>query len=156
MNLSETIAGLESMLFDLHPDAKGIYSAISSLKEVNHSANPISLNQGVHTANGLYDPKSNTRVKILFAIKQLNRFARSREIAELLNQYEPQADLKALINSLSSPLYQLKTENKVFKLTVGTGNNNVYWGSAKWLDEQGNPLPEHMYKAEEKQMEIEI
>lgn len=60
------------------------------------------------------------------------------------------------MTSLSNPLFVLKNEQRVQKVTVGIGNNNVYWGSQKWLNEDGSVKKEHMYIEEPKQTQIEI
>lgn len=161
MNIQETILGLESMLFDLHPKAKGLYDAIDALKNLEVSSKP---EDGFKSENlarltsGIkpYDPKLNMRAKALFAIRELNRFVKNKEIAELLHSYEPNVGVKEFISALSNPLYFLKNENRIHKFSLATGNSSVYWGSLKWLNEDGTIKKEHMYIEEPKEEQIEI
>lgn len=157
MNIQETILGLESMLFGLHPNAKNIYEAIDALKNVPSNGKEIQSSLPViNSSEKPYDPKANMRVKALFAIKELNRFVKTKEIAEFLHTKEPAVGVKDFITALSNPLYFLKSENRIHKITVGTGNSGVYWGSGKWLNENGLPKEEYKYIEETKEPEIEI
>jgi len=159
MNIQETILGLESMLFDLHPKAKGLYEAIDALKNVNGVKPTLSYVVSEVAKNPVdkpYDPKANMRNKALYAIRELNRFVKTKEIAEFLNSKEPSTSTKDFMTALSNPLYFLKNENRIHKITVGTGNNGVYWGSLKWIDEKGFPKEEFKYLDEAKEPEIEL
>lgn len=158
MNTKETISGLEEVLFSLHPKAKGLYEAIETIKNltgdlINHGRETIPLPS---ISVNKYDPKSNMRVKTLFAIRELNRFVKNKEIAQFLHEREPEISVKDFTVALSNPLYFLKNENRVHKISVGVGNTGVYWGSAKWLGEDGAPKPEYMYVEESKEEPIEI
>lgn len=160
MNTKETISGLEQVLFSLHPKAKGIYDAIETVKSIGVSLESSTQGKIVEsktTSNNIYDPKSNMRVKTLYAIRELNRFVKNKEIAQFLHEKEPDVPAKDFVIALSNPLYYLKNENRIKKLTIGTGNLGVYWGSAKWLKEDGlTPKEEHMYIEEPKEEPIEI
>lgn len=160
MNIQETILGLESMLFGLHPNAKNIYEAIDALKNVppgseSGGSKPIIVNN-INSNSKPYDAKANMRLKALFAIKELNRFVKTKEIAEYLHEKEPSTSVKDFMTALSNPLYFLKNENRILKIAVGTGNSGVYWGSGKWVDENGIPKEEYKYIEEAKEPEIEI
>ena len=100
--------------------------------------------------------KLNLKSKTLFAIRELNRFVKNKEIAQYLNEQEPNVSVKEFITALSGPLFALKKEERIHKITLGTGNSNVYWGSAKWLNEDGTVKQEHLYLEEPKQEVIEI
>jgi len=160
MNIKETISGLEIMLFDLNPKARGLYEAIEALKNivVNEDPKKGALIKAPDFSKFQipYDPKSNMRSKALFAIRGLNRFAKNKEIAQYLHEQQPSVSVKDFTVALSNPLFFLKKEERIHKITVGTGNNGVYWGSSKWLNEDGSVKPEHMYIEEPKQEEIEI
>ena len=41
-----------------------------------------------------------------------------------------------------------KKSPTVINIQVGASNRNHFWGSKNWLDENGNPKPEHMYNKE--------
>jgi len=157
MNIKETISDLEVMLFSLHPSAKGLYEAIETIKGFNtpNEAGFI-LKVPHHASKAKYDPKTNMRSKTLFALRELNRFVKNKEIAQYLHQQEPEISVKDFITALSGPIFYLKKEERIHKITIGTGNNNVYWGSLRWVNEDGTVKDEHKYIEEPKQEEIEI
>lgn len=68
--------------------------------------------------------------------------------------YRSSIPLKDFITALSNPLYFLKNENRIHKISIGTGNSGTYWGSLKWLNEDGTIKNEFMYIEEPKQEEI--
>jgi hypothetical protein len=159
MNLQATISDLENALFGLHPDAKKLYEAIDALKviDVSYIKNG-DLSYAIVKTNPTmkYDSKANMRSKALFAIKELNRFVKNKEIANFLHEREPGVSVKDFVTALSNPLFFLKNEQRVHKISVGTGNMGVYWGSLKWLNEDGTVKQEHMYIEEAKEAQIEI
>lgn len=107
-----------------------------------------------------YDKEGSVRSKVAYVLKKKNKFLRIREIAEVLHSYEPETSVNEFVEKLSAPITYLKGQGAIVKVTVGKGYLNTFWGSAKWVDENGNPKPEHMY--DEKQLinnnaeEIEI
>ncbi|WP_179415373.1 hypothetical protein HDF19_09955 [Mucilaginibacter sp. E4BP6] len=158
MNFKETISELENMLFALNPKARGYYEAIEALRnvgikdygEIKAEAPDFSKFKVV------YDPNTNMRNKTLFAIRALNRFVKNKEIAKYLHEQEPNVPIKDFVTALSNPLFFLKNEKRIHKISVGTGNNGVYWGSLKWINEDGSIKAEHKYIEEPKQPEIDI
>jgi len=158
MNIKETISGLEVMLFNLHPSAKGFYEAIEALRniEVKDEGQKSNQNHDFSKFKIGYDPNANMRNKALYAIRELNRFVKNKEIAQFLNEREPSISIKDFITALSNPLFFLKKEERITKISIGAGNMGVYWGSVKWLNEDGTVKKEHMYIEEPKEDRIEI
>jgi len=158
MNIKETISGLETMLFNLHPNARGVYEAIEALRniEVKDQGQQTTPNKDFSKFKIGYDPNTNMRNKALYAIRELNRFVKNKEIAQFLHEREPDTSVKDFITALSNPLFFLKKEERITKVSVGTGNMGVYWGCLKWLNEDGTVKKEHMYIEEPKEDRIEI
>lgn len=89
-----------------------------------------------------YDPKAAMKVKLLYVLKRLNRFSHSTEIKSMLGEIEGK---KPEVFKVSSTLSALRRVNKVHKFQLGTQNRNSFWGSTKWLDENGEILSQYMY-----------
>ncbi|WP_299675711.1 hypothetical protein [uncultured Dokdonia sp.] len=83
--------------------------------------------------------------KILFALKENSRFMKIREMAEYICKFTNE-DVNNLVTQLSRRTKLLKEKGKIVKYQHGTKKSNSYWGSPKWLDENGDVKPEHMYE----------
>lgn len=89
-----------------------------------------------------YDKNKNMRFKVLYIIKNLNRFLHSNEIRQEISRLD-NIDFSSI--KVSSTLSQLRKSGKVRKIQIGNQNRNSFWGSEKWLDHAGEPLVEHHY-----------
>lgn len=89
--------------------------------------------------------KKSDRHKIAHVIKTENRFLHVREIAKKLNDLEPKISVEDWIKKISPALSALKSAGTIVKHIVGKSNQNSFWGSAAWLNEDGTISPEHMY-----------
>ncbi len=95
-----------------------------------------------------YPRKMSIENKVVFLIKNKQRFLHVREIANLLYEKEPGIDnnaKKPLVRRLATILNIAQGKKKVVKFKVGSSNRNCFWGSIKWLDESGEIKPEHKY-----------
>lgn len=80
--------------------------------------------------------------KVLYVIKQLNRFLHSTEIRKEIAELDGTTFEKV---NISATLSQLKRNKKICKKQIGKQNRNSFWGSPKWLDSNGVILKEHLF-----------
>lgn len=92
-----------------------------------------------------YSKKLHLRDKLMYFLKQENRFLQFREVAELIIKKEGLD--KSLADNLTSKLsavsLKLKKEKVIVKYQASKSKKHVFWGSPKWLDENGVPKKEH-------------
>lgn len=83
--------------------------------------------------------------KVLYFIKTKNRFLHFRELANLIGDVENlnAKEIKKLSEKLSASCQTIKKNRTIVKFQAGAGNTSIFWGSPKWLDGDGKPLPEH-------------
>lgn len=82
--------------------------------------------------------------KMLFALKENNRFMKIREIAEYISNITDE-DVDNLVTQLSRRTKYLKEKGKIVKHQHGNKRANSFWGSPKWLDSDGNIKNENKY-----------
>lgn len=92
-----------------------------------------------------YNVNMSNRNKVLFVIKQKNRFVHSREVAEEIHEREPHISEDKWARKVSSALSSLKRKDKVTNYSVNNVNRNTFWGAPHWLDDDGEIKEEYMY-----------
>lgn len=92
-----------------------------------------------------YDINDSLVKKLFFILNEKQRFLHNREIAEYINNLEPDNSIEDIISKLSPILSRFKNENELVNVRDGLSNIYVYWGSPKWLDESGKIKEEHKY-----------
>lgn len=88
--------------------------------------------------------KYSTPQKILFALKENNRFMKIREIAEYISGLTSE-NVDELVKQMSRRTKYLKEKDKIVKFQLGNKKANTFWGSPKWMDNDGNIKKDHMY-----------
>jgi hypothetical protein len=78
--------------------------------------------------------------RVVTYFKNANRFLHVKEIARGLNENGTE--------QISSILYRLKADKVITKYVPNKINRNTVWGSVNWVDENGEPKPEHRWKDE--------
>tara|TARA_R110000823_G_scaffold75576_2_gene172915 strand:+ start:460 stop:1020 length:561 start_codon:yes stop_codon:yes gene_type:complete len=83
--------------------------------------------------------------KYKFILKTENRFLHFREAARILVEIEGKGDEKEWASLLTNSTRNLKRDGDLVKIQLGKSLTTCFWGSPKWLDDNGEPLPEHRY-----------
>lgn len=82
--------------------------------------------------------------KFLFILKRENRFLHFREAAEFLVEIEG-GDVNFLIDKLTSGTSWIRKNGVIVKINPTNKNRDTFWGSPKWLDQEGNIIEGHDY-----------
>lgn len=148
-----TIQDLENLKGELLERIKQVDITIDTLKSMSRSSdlvfsNNVKFNENKALITGYEKFDTNTlfRNKVMFVIKQEDRFIHAREIAEILNKIEPNEE--DVIKKVSAALSLLKQKELIVKIKINNANVNTFWGSKKWLDENEIPINGHNYNKE--------
>jgi hypothetical protein len=135
-NIEETIKGLEQTLFSLHPECENIYNGIQTLKSLKNEVdkNPFGAPFPV-----VYNTKETVANKILFALHNLNRFAKAADILDKIKEHEPGFNM-----GLSTPLTNLRIGNAIVIMKPSGSNKYTYYGFPMWVNDLGNPKLEYI------------
>lgn len=110
--------------------------------ESKSDSNPSSIKQEIFGF-----PESGSYLeKIIFIIKDSNRFLHNNEIAETLSVYDKRniADIKRRVSTVLS---QAKSQvDTLVNVKYGKSIKNTFWGSKDWLDTNGKIKEKHMYR----------
>lgn len=148
-----TIQDLENLKGELLERIKQVDITIDTLKSMSRSSdlvfgNNVKYNENKALLSGYekFDTTTTFRNKVMFIIKQEDRFIHAREISGILNNLEPSDE--DVVRKVSAALSLLKQKDLIGKIKINNANVNTFWGSKKWLDESGNPLDGHDYNKE--------
>lgn len=96
--------------------------------------------KGTITPNG-----TSWEQKVAAAVKHFNKFVHSKQIIQHLSDTYGYT-IESLYNgNISTALNKLKNNGSLFKYQADQNNRNTFWGSPKWIDKDGNILPEFAY-----------
>ncbi len=86
---------------------------------------------------------------ILTSISESQRFLQNSEITQLLETIYPEKmeDPVKLKRQISSTLSLLKKNGQLISYQKGKTKRDVYWGLAKWLDDEGQIKTEYFKEA---------
>lgn len=144
MTYSEIIAQIEQKLFALHPQAEDLYTTIRTLKNLDdpHGINELiqfPTNGQTNIKRGAYKKNDTTVNKILFIIKDLNKFSKSADIMKRIREYEP-----TFSGGLNTGYNVLKEHKKIEVIKASKSNRDTFYGLTNWV-EGGKSKPEYMY-----------
>lgn len=161
MDKSQVISVLELEREELNNKLRSLDTTILMLKQslsIPIDNAELGNGQNNHTQTGNTDvskyqgyKKLTLREKAAKIIKTENRFLHMRQIVKIAQDLEPDYDPKTLAKQIASACYTIKgQENSTLtSITVDNVNLNTFWGSKKWLNEDGSIKTEHMYDAEQ-------
>ena len=99
-----------------------------------------------------YDSKWPLAKKYQYILKMENRFMHFREVARIIIAFENLNDdfenEKAIARAIGNSVRDLKVEKKIIKKYHQGKIKNCFWGSPKWLDDNGEIKKEHHYRTE--------
>lgn len=151
MNTDEQIKGLENLKRDLeidfHNKIRSIDTTINMLlatPTTNGTFKTVISTKTEPIKDG-YNKKSAITSKLAFALKKGGKFLHIRQIAEVLNSYEPEIPVKDFVVKLYPAINELKRSGSIVKVSVGKANVNSFWGSKNWLNDKGLIKEEHKY-----------
>lgn len=109
---------------------------------------------------GYVAAKSN-RDKVIAILKAEGKFLHIRQIVNIAKSLEPKANPESLKTAIAQATYNLKTlENSpIVTKNINNSNQNTFWGSKSWLNENGEIKLEHKYDEDQimnKNEKIEI
>lgn len=101
------------------------------------------------------------RDKVKIILKTENRFLHMRELVSIAQELEPHVDHDVVKRRIQQAVYSLKAldPSPIISISVNNNNQNVFWGSKKWVTDKGEVKPEHAYDEAQllaKAEEIEI
>jgi len=163
MNIDNIIAALEEEKEEIRKDANerinsidvAIYSlrqrhSLPNSKDFKLNGNGNERTSGFNQKYKGYE-KLNTRQKALSIFRTEGRFLHMREITKIAQSLEPNEDQKEIARKISTAIYTMKNipSSSVTNVSIENSNQNTFWGSKNWLDENGNVKKEHMYNEKE-------
>ncbi len=109
-------------------------------ESINATIEALSGNKSNESAKGNnngYEPTWQLSDKVAFFFKRESRFMHNRELADLAHKEEPDVPSDEFVGKFSSVLSRLKKEEQLTTIQIGKSLRNTFWGSPKWLDENG-------------------
>jgi hypothetical protein len=92
-----------------------------------------------------FPEKGSYMEKVIFIIKDANRFLHNNEIAEALSHHDSR-DVSELKRKVSAILFQAKARVETLtSVKHGKSAQFTFWGSTEWLDTNGKVKKEYMY-----------
>ncbi|MEQ8578650.1 MAG: hypothetical protein RIC57_05085 [Balneola sp.] len=95
-----------------------------------------------------YHINLSNRNKVKFVIKAFDKFLHNRQIAEELHRREPHVSEDKWSRKVSGALSSLRRNGELVNYSVNDYNRNTFWGSPKWLQENGEIIDKYMYDEE--------
>ncbi|MBF9251724.1 hypothetical protein I2I11_00295 [Pontibacter sp. 172403-2] len=142
----DLIAKIESI--DDMVDLMQLYNSMSNI----HAEDSISSTEDILSDKPekyqAYNNPSSYRHKVVSVLKIENKFLNINEISNIIHKLEPDISFEQIKKGVSSAKSNLISSGAIVKYVVGSSNQNSFYGSSSWLDEDGNPKPEHMYNEE--------
>ncbi|HEY8782878.1 MAG TPA: hypothetical protein VIM16_14735 [Mucilaginibacter sp.] len=149
----------ENTIQDLQSLKEQLLEKIASIDAV------LSLNSGLFLTphhgsiqSAVFNSKDSYKEKIAKVLKSENRFLNITQLIDIIHAGSPKIsreDVKDGVNSAKSALLK---DNAIEKITVGTSNQNSFYGSPNWLEAPNTPKQEYMYDKglikEKKKIEI--
>jgi hypothetical protein len=93
----------------------------------------------------LFKQSDSYKEKIAKVLKSENRFLNVTQLINIIADASPKIareDVKDAVNSAKSALLK---EESIVKITIGTSNQNSFYGSPNWLEAPNKPKAENMY-----------
>lgn len=99
----------------------------------------------LNTSNDSDFPKKGTMVEqISYIIKTADKFLHNSEITNALEPYYNKDSILKRRVSVSNSKAKTSGGN-LTSIQIGASKRNIFWGSKKWLDEEGIPFNQHLY-----------
>lgn len=145
---------LENRLIELEAEIKGIKAALKAYEIASLGNSTIEDTEDATVQyeseiNGNKIPKDGTWIeKILFVIKDRDRFMHNQEIAEALHPYysdKTVEQVKKRISGVLSKALVNKTVDGLVNYRFTKSKKDTVWGKQAWLDENGKILQKYMY-----------
>lgn len=130
-------------LIKLHKSISGAHAEGSSSSTINIHEN----DEKAEKFKGYAKPSS-YKHKLVSVLKIENKFLSVNEISGIIHMLEPELAFEEIKRGVGSAKSNLLKDGAIVKYVVGSSNLNSFYGSGSWLDENGNPKPEHMYNEE--------
>lgn len=145
--IKEAVDKLKLAKVELEAQLESVGNAIKALEGSNRSPTKNDLKIPLITRKYAkdYDKEWSLPNKLLFLLKNENRFLHFREAATIVVELEDKGDIKILAGKISAGCGKLKREGVIIKYQIGSSNVNTFWGSPKWLDNEGNIKEGHEY-----------
>ena len=93
----------------------------------------------------LYNESWTYTQKYQYVLKKSNRFLHFREAARIVIDLEGKGDEDHLTSRLGNSARDLKKDGKIVSIQHGNSKKYTFWGSPKWLDENGKIIAGHEY-----------
>ncbi len=119
----------------------------SQIENIEFSKKPIDNLENLNKVKKYSVPQ-----RILYALKENNRFMKIREIAKFISDITKE-DEDYLVKQFSRRTKFLKEKNKIVKKQVGPSKINTFWGSPNWVDSENNIKKEYKYNSDNKSTE---
>jgi hypothetical protein len=141
----DTISHLEKEKAEWLKKVESIEITIKTLRQSLGVPQNGATNGASKSASENYDKTWSHKNKILFFLKSEQRFLHITEMAQLAHAFEPGTRVDGWQNKISPALSALKKEGKVVNITEGKSLRNTFWGSPKWLGNDGQVISGHEF-----------
>jgi hypothetical protein len=112
--------------------------ALKHLRQIQDAIAVIERGKKGNSENAIeYDPTWPPSKKFLYLLKTKKKFLHFRQAAELIIQLEGKGDIKEWTSKLSTGTGQLKQNDTIVKFQASASNQDTFWGSPKWLNDDG-------------------
>lgn len=134
MNNRELVESLNKKIAEYRKIIDSMTITIKALESDNVGTVTVS-NNGASE----YNPSWPLSDKVSFFFKRELRFLHNRELAVFANELEPNVSINVFVGKFSAVLSRLKKEGHLTSIQKGKSLRNFFWGSKKWLDQDGEP-----------------
>jgi hypothetical protein len=136
----KTTNPFDSAIKSLDEAEEELLNQLKSIREAKQQLlgkSEVSKNEIVKTIDESdYDAEWTVANKFLYLLKKHNRFLHFREAADIIAAIE-RGDSKKITSQLSTGTSSLKKNGNIVKYVASSSNTDTFWGSPKWLDENG-------------------
>jgi hypothetical protein len=111
-----------------------------ALKKVKQIQDAIAAIEGTKSTSDNtieYDAAWSPSRKFAYLLKTQKRFLHFRQAAELVVKIEGKGDVKEWTSKFSTGTGPLKQNETIVKVQAGASNQDTFWGSPKWLTDNG-------------------
>lgn len=171
MNQDEVLSAIKTLKIKREEVFKQVESldvAIASLESI--FGNTYNVPKVVRNEDGLgrYDKKWGYTQKVLYVLKEQQRFLHFRQIAKIILELDEvkvdKASITELAKTLSTSCQNIKKSKMIvrYQSNESKSNQSFYWGSPKWIDENGKIkegyelIEDHSEKTNKLQGEFEL
>ncbi|MFV8343592.1 hypothetical protein [Flavobacterium sp. XS2P39] len=161
---------IELLINERQKLSKRIIEVDKKLSELGYSLHGL-IQDNINDSDSVQNPNNETdksrysnfkkdgsiREQALEVLKTENRFLSKKEIVEIILPFHKSRGIEKLTSRVTSELSNAKEKiENLIAYQFSSSKQSFVWGNKSWLDENGKPKPEHMYKIDENKEQTKI